>query len=344
MADSSSCSHAEPLPILVTGAFGNLGQSVLLALRSQRKRVRAFDLPSTKNRAVAAKFPDIEVVWGDITRRGDVARAAQRIAGVAHLAAVLPPLAERKPELTRAVNVEGTRLLIEEVERAVGCVPFVFASSFSVYGPSAATRGFASGSSPTEASDTYTETKLAAEASLQKSQLSWVILRIGAAVEASAGATDPIVLRLMFEVDPENPIELVHGADVARAVVRALDVPEAYRKVLPIGGGQSCQINQRRLLEETLFVIGVRNLPRSVHGRAPYYTCWLDTGESQRLLDFQHHDLSDILRDLEKRFALLKPFRFLVGPLLRLVLLQFSGPFRKQPERSTLRSLIDAGY
>ncbi len=328
----------------MTGAFGNLGRSVVQELHARGQRVRAFDLPTRANRAFARKWPGLKVVWGDLTCAEDVERAVQDVRGIAHLAGILPPLAERKPALTRAVNVEGTRLLVEHALRVQADLPLVFASSCSVYGPGAGARGMASGTSPTEASDVYTATKLEAEALVTASTLSWVILRIGAAVEASAAATDLVVLRMMFEVRADNPIELVHSADVARAVASAVETPAVYRKVLPIGGGKSCQLTQRQLLAASFGVLGVRDLPASAHGRADYYTCWLDTEESERLLRFQQHDFADIERDLAKRFVLLRPFRPLLGPLVRLGVLRFSGPYRKQPTRSSLRAFIDEGY
>jgi nucleoside-diphosphate-sugar epimerase len=224
-------------------------------------------------------------------------------------------------------------------------MPFVFASSCSVYGPSQRERGLARGDSPTEATDVYTETKLAGEAVLRASPLAWVVLRIGAAIEGSAAATDAIVLRLMFEIEPDNPIELVHAEDVALAAARALVVSEAHRTVLPIGGGPSCRLTQRQLLETTLAAIGVSGgLPAAAFGTAPYYTSWLDSDQAQRLLEFQKHDFSRIRADVEARFAgwrrLLRP----AAPLVRYGLLRLSGPYRGEPSRPTWRALIDAGY
>ncbi len=329
--------------VLVTGAFGNLGRSVVAKLLSEGHRVRAFDLPSPKNRRAArALAARVELVWGDLQRVPDVERAIRNVDAVAHLAAILPPMSERKPQAARAVNIEGTRNLVRAAERVRPELPFVFASSCSVYG--AGVRGLATADSFTEASDVYTETKLAAEAILRSSPLAWVILRVGAAIEASAAATDPIVMRLMFEIDPENPVELVHGKDVANAVVRAIEVQGAHRKILPIGGGPSCRLRQRELLELSLGSLGLGTLPASAFGRARYYTCWLDSEEAQRLLAFQEHDLATIERDLAVRFGRLRPLVSLLGPLVTRSLLLLSGPYRKQPARPSLRALIDAGY
>ncbi len=333
-----------PRLVLVTGAFGNLGRSVVSKLVAEGHRVRAFDLPTPANRRAAARVDaaTVEVLLGDVTRDEDVERAVDGVDAIAHLAAILPPVSERKPAAARAVNLEGTRRVIDAAVRRNPNMPFVLTSSFSVYGPSAPARGIARGDSPTEASDVYTETKLGAEDLLRASPLAWVILRVGAAVEGS-GANDPVVIRLMFEVHPDNPIELVHGEDVATAVARAIDVPEAHRKVLPIGGGPTCRLTQRELLATTLGTLGVRDIPTAAFGRSPYYTPWLDTEESQRLLRYQEHDLEAIKRDLAARFGVMLPVIRLFGPVIRWGLLRLSGPLRGDPPRPRWQDHIDAG-
>lgn len=334
-----------PQLVLVTGAFGNLGRSVVAKLVREGQRVRAFDLPTPANQKAAKALPaGVEACLGDVTKDEDVARAVSGVDAIVHLAAILPPVCERKPAAARVVNIEGTRRMIAAAMREKPDMPFVFSSSYTVYGTNDGTTKLVKTDTPTVATDTYTETKVAAEAMLLESTLNWVIFRVGAAIEGSASATDPIVIRLMFEIDPNSPIELVHGEDVATAMARAVITEGAYRKMLNLGGGPSCQLRQRDLLTATFEVIGVRNLPDNAFGTAPYYTCWLDTEESQRLLRFQEHDFAAIRADLEKRYAALRPFRAVVGPLIKFGLLRFSGPYQGQPSRPTWQALMDAGY
>lgn len=331
--------------VLVTGAFGNLGRSLVRRLVGDGWQVRAFDLPTAANRRAAQRLPAAAVpCLGDLTRALDVEGAVAGVDAIVHLAAILPPLAERHPELARAVNVEATRILIDAAVAQRGDLPFVFASSCSVYGPEQAARGVARGDSPTQATDVYTQTKLAAESMVRASPLGWVILRLGAAIEGSAAATDPIVLRLMFEIDPDNPIEVVHGEDVARAAARALLVPAVQRRILPIGGGDSCRLTQHQLLEASLAALGVGGIPGRAFGSAPYYTCWLDSSEAQELLGYQQHDFDQIRAALAARFGLARPLLRPLAPLLRHGLLRLSGPYRGAPSRPTWRALMEAGY
>ena len=68
--------------ILLTGAFGNVGQSALDAMADQGDRVRALDVDNPRNRRRARQYlgrPGIEIIWGDIRDRSAVERALVRL-------------------------------------------------------------------------------------------------------------------------------------------------------------------------------------------------------------------------------------------------------------------------
>lgn len=58
-----------PRSVLVTGAFGNVGESTVLTLLASGHHVVGYDLPSPRNRLRAPLWRrrGIEVVWGDVT-------------------------------------------------------------------------------------------------------------------------------------------------------------------------------------------------------------------------------------------------------------------------------------
>lgn len=327
--------------VLLTGALGNLGQSTMAALLDEGHDVRAFDLPTKANRRAAKKLPpSVEVVFGDVTDAAACAEAVRGVDAIVHLAALIPPVTERLPELARKVNVEGTRNLVTAAEAEARPIRFVQASSYSIYGPEAGLRGLVTAETPVVATDVYTETKIAVEEMLRASSLDWVIFRIAAAVEGSGLAADKVVLGIIFEVDPEQPIELVHGKDVALAAAHAVTAEGASRRVFPIGGGPSCQLKQRDVFAMTERMLGIAPLPEEAFGKEPYYTSWLDTAESERVLRFQRHTAADIERDLGKRLAWLKPMLFFVRPLVRRYLLSHSGPYRGEPSGATWKAQL----
>lgn len=328
--------------VLLTGALGNLGRTTMAALLEEGHTVRAFDLPTKANRRAAKKLPPgVEIVFGDVTDASACAEAVRGVDAIVHLAALTPPATERMPEIARKVNVEGTRNLVRAAEAEGRPIRFIQASSYSIYGPDAGWNGLVTADTPVVATDVYTETKIATEEILRSSSLDWVIFRIAAAVEGSGLAADKVVLSIIFEVHPEQPIELVHGKDVARAAAHAVTAEEASRRVFPIGGGPSCQLRQRDVFAMTERMLGIEPLPPEAFGKSRYYTSWLDTSESERVLRFQRHTAKDIERDLEKRIAWLKPLIFPVRPLVRRFFLSLSGPYRGEPARPTWQAQLE---
>jgi nucleoside-diphosphate-sugar epimerase len=122
--------------VLVTGGAGYVGGLVVQELLDAGRDVRVLDVLLHGQEDVASDLEGkgVEVRRGDI-RDGEARRAA--LAGaeaVVHLAAIVgDPACARDPELSNAVNVEGSRDLVEDA-RAAGVERLVFASTCSNYG------------------------------------------------------------------------------------------------------------------------------------------------------------------------------------------------------------------
>ena len=57
------------MKVLLTGAFGNIGESTLLALLEKNYDIRCFDLQTERNEKVAkrlGKKGNFEIIWGDV--------------------------------------------------------------------------------------------------------------------------------------------------------------------------------------------------------------------------------------------------------------------------------------
>lgn len=100
---------------LVTGASGFIGAHVVAALLREDVEVRALVLPGDPAPNLAG-LP-IERVHGDVTDAAALARAMVGVDTVFHLAAIYA-LWLRDPARMRAVNVEGTRAVLEAAARA----------------------------------------------------------------------------------------------------------------------------------------------------------------------------------------------------------------------------------
>lgn len=123
---------------LITGALGCIGTWCCAQLVREGHAVVGFDLGEDRRRAELVMSPDelgaVNYVRGDVTDLDAVERtlAAERIAHVVHLAAMLVPLAAADPPRGALVNVVGTVNLFEAVKRR-GLPGLAYASSAAVY-------------------------------------------------------------------------------------------------------------------------------------------------------------------------------------------------------------------
>jgi nucleoside-diphosphate-sugar epimerase len=79
--------------VLLTGAFGNIGQSALDELLARGHQVRCFDLKTKVNERIARSYEQrAQIFWGDLRRPEGLTEALRDIQIVVHLAFVIPTL------------------------------------------------------------------------------------------------------------------------------------------------------------------------------------------------------------------------------------------------------------
>lgn len=329
-ADSSAGQPAA-MQVLVTGAFGRLGREVLKRLVREGHAAVAFDLPTKSNRRLAKRFGnDIQTVWGDIRSSHDVVPAVRGCEAILHNAGILAPMTEREPELAHAVNVIGTRHILEAMAAQRPVPRLIYASTFSVCGPRVPGGPPLSSSDPAVATDHYTANKAECERMIQESGLPWVIFRIGVSVSAQAKDFSPDIFRLLFEIDPQTRMEYVHPRDVALAQVRGISAPDALGKILMIGGGESCRMTFKDFHAAIFDASGVGALPADAYGTRVYYCDWVDTAESQAILGYQQHSFDDFIHEFRHESRWSRPIVRLFSPLIRRYLLRFSDAWQSR--------------
>lgn len=311
--------------VLLTGAFGNLGRPTVQALVQRGHRVRCFDVRSRPAERLARSLgSQVEVSWGDLRDEHALRAAVAGQDAIIHNAAVLPPFTERSPEAAQAINVGGTRALIAAAEASPMQPALIFTSSVSVFGPVQHLPPPRRVTDPVQATDNYTRHKLECETMLRESSLRWLILRIGVSIEPGSRTGDPDAMRMLFDAAAETRMEYVHPADVACAQARALECAEVWGRMLLIGGGPSCRIRQIDLFDSLFGSLGLGEVPRRAFGSGGYYTDWMDTEESQRLLQYQQHSFDDFRRDSYRRLRHVRRALWPLRPLVRRYLLGYS--------------------
>ena len=267
--------------VLVTGGAGSVGRQLIERLRAADRPVRVFDLPMMDFSGLEGEL-GIDVVKGDITRPEDVSRAAEGVAAAAHLAALLPPNSERNRALTFAVNVDGTRNLIDALQAESPDAALVFTSSISTYGDTSAENPPVTAGHPQSAIDLYAESKIAGEELVAQSSLRAVSLRIAPiAVPAFLEPPEP------WPFTAAQRVEMVHRDDVVDALFAAVTLPEPAQGALNIGGGPTWQLTGRDYVNDFYAFVGAP-ADDAVYRDTPGWVDWYDTEESQRALGYQN--------------------------------------------------------
>jgi nucleoside-diphosphate-sugar epimerase len=124
--------------ILVTGGAGYIGSVLCPRLLRAGHRVAAYDGLFFGRSPVEALLenPDFSLIEGDVRDRAGLERVFARhdFDRVIHLAAVSnDPSSELDPAITRSVNLDGTRHVMQLAKQA-GVERLLYASSASVYG------------------------------------------------------------------------------------------------------------------------------------------------------------------------------------------------------------------
>lgn len=311
--------------ILLTGAFGNIGSLAIRELLSQGYKVVAFDKKSPVTEKNSRKFSGkgIEISWGDITIKQDLETALQGVDAVIHLAGIFPPLSENNPKLAYAVNVDGTRNLVEAMEKSSSAKRLVFASSIAVYGKQQGRLP-----PPLKISDSlspddfYGKNKAECESIIQRSSLQWTLMRIGACPPVNIGNMASFKGAPVFESHPDSRLEIIHPADAALAFVNGVACDAAIGKILLLGGGEKNQLTVHQLFNAMVGSIGLKPLPRTafqIKEPIDFHGDWLDTEESQRLLKFQRHSVQQLHQDFWNSLGLAKHALLLLKPISPLV-------------------------
>lgn len=312
------------MKVLVTGAFGNIGANVVKKLLEQGHQVRCFDRRTEATERKARIFKgQTEVVWGDLRSSAAVAAAVHGRDVIIHLAFALPPMSEYRPEKARDINVGGTQNILNAMKTLAPPPKIILASTSSVFKLDPDNQSQRTASDPVQATDHYTQHKLECEQLVQESGLDWAIFRLGAVPPIAFGFGAGV-----FYIPLDTHMQFLHPQDVGLAFANAISSAEVWGKILLIGSGTGSQICYRDFIERLMEALGVGRLPDEAFRTTPYYTVWMDTSESQRLLNYQRHSFEEFTREMPSLVGYRRHFVRLFRPFFRRWLLKKS-PFLK---------------
>lgn len=336
------------LKIIVTGAFGNVGQWVLTELVLQGHKVTALDIKNErteKKQANLAKKHVFDTAWSDITDETNIKKMISELKpdAIAHVAAIIAPTAYIIPEIAYKVNVLGSKNLIEAAESLDNFKRFVFVSSYSVHGPRNPHKNLPplTGDSPTNPGDNYGKHKVAIEKRLENSKLEWNIVRLPAvfSIDSDFGSSAEF-RKFGFLLDPNRNESAIDARDAGLAICNAVTVDPIHRKFDVCGDPkQGWTGKAKELVGGLISARGLAPFPDSAYRHSDpdvdeswYYEDIVDPTESQKVLQYQRSSLNEYLDFVKKQAGISKYILKLIGPLIKGSLLKPSIYYGKPVE------------
>jgi UDP-glucose 4-epimerase len=231
--------------VLITGATGSLGPSLVRKFCERGYQIRTFSLDSSHKKNLLPE--NLEVLTGDITNPETVDNIVNGVDMIVHLAALLhiTNFSLRHRGECKRVNVGGTTNIVQAALKE-GIRRVVLFSTISVYNNSCTS--MLNELSPTLPQTDYARTKLAAEKIVlnardtNNTQIG-TVLRLGAVygprVKGNYWRMVSALARGRFIPvgDGFNRRTLVYDKDVAEAVVLAVEHPAAAGRIYNVTDG-----------------------------------------------------------------------------------------------------------
>ena len=270
-----SADHRAPKgTVLLTGASGFVGSAIARALVAAGYRVRAFVRAPGARASLAGV--SVEIVEGDIRDADAVAHAVRGAGHVVHAAADYRLWTRDAAEL-RAINVEGTRVVME-ASRDAGVARIVYTSSVATLAPrpDGAPADETVLLTETQAIGAYKRSKIAAErlvaTMVARDALPAVIVNPSTPIGPRDARPTPTGRMIVEAASGRIPafvdtgLNLVHVEDVAAGHVAALERGRVGERYI-LGGEDVPLVN---MLRDIAAFVG-RRPPRLRLPRGPLY-------------------------------------------------------------------------
>ena len=330
------------MKVLITGAFGNIGKSVIDEALTRNHEVTVFEIENKKTQKEAKKYrKKLNVIFGDIRNPEEIKKAVEQVDAVIHLAAIIPPASKKHRELTMDVNYGGTVNLINAIKDTNRSIPFIFTSSASVMGPTQHQNRPINRNDPLVITGNYEESKIRCEEFLRKEADNYLIFRLAGVLPAFSATSFMAAFPLLeeiYDMHHDMRLEMVMSEDVATALVAGAEKLESNsttkNQAYILGGGEKngWQLKGGEFLTTLFGALSLQVPDRKYFTQDinNYHLDWYNTSEAQREFNYQNHALDDYLERMRKSFGIYKvPIR-LFRPFIAKRLVKMS-PYYNQP-------------
>lgn len=247
--------------IFITGTTGVMGSAALKELyaHQDKYKIKALVRKSKINIKKMAAYPDVDIIWGDLTDYQSVLVGVMGSDMVLHVGGMVSPKADYKPKTTHKVNVTAA----ENIVKAVNAQPngdhikVVYVGSVAQTSDRNAPIHWGRTGDPICISvyDHYAITKTIAERTIVEGVKQWVCLR-------QSGILYPGILKnydpIMFHVPINGVLEWATVEDSGRLMERVCrdSVPDTFwNNFYNIGSGDSFRITNYEFEQKLLSTI-----------------------------------------------------------------------------------------
>lgn len=336
--------------ILITGATGAIGNEVLKQLYALQNpsTISVFVRPSKKARKLENTYKGIHMHYGAITDAAAVAEACKDQDYVIHLAAVIPPLADEKPAMTRAVNVEGTRNIVKGMELNCPNAFLLYSSSVAIYGDRLQNPDiYTTDDLCPSVGDDYGITKVEAEKIIRESSLNWTIYRLCAIM----GIGNHKVSKLMFHMPLETVMEIATVKDTARAFVNSIGKEALLNKrTFNLGGGERCRISYFDFMTRAFnyYGMGKVNFPEYAFAKINFHCGnYADGQELEEIIHFRQDTIDSYFEEFGRAVpGIQRFFTKLVNKPVKVYLTRLSEPLNahKKNDKQLIERFFGSEY
>lgn len=281
--------------IIVTGATGQIGSELVLALREKYGNEHVIAVGHSKPQSGA--LADGPFVTADVTDKNavDILVAEHKPDTIFHLVGILSAVGEKNPELAWDVNMNGLKNILDAA-RANGVQQIFWPSSIAAFGPSTP-----QDSTPQhtvlEPTTMYGVTKVSGELLCQyywkKYGMDIRSLRYPGLISYKTppgGGTTDYASAIYFEAKENNAYTCFVGP---KTMLPMMYMPDAVRATIELMEAPAESITIHTSYNITAMSFSAEELAASVAQHVPGFTCTYAPDERQKIADSWPHSIDD---------------------------------------------------
>lgn len=309
----------EMITVAMTGASGNMGQAVVKEImKLPFVRLKLLFLPEKRERILLKKWQKqygdrVTIFFGNMKYADDCRKLTYGADYVVNMAAVIPPLADKRPDLARDVNVTGVKNLVAAIEELSVQPKLIHISTVAVYGNRDHNHPWGRVGDPLlpSAYDEYGMGKLIGERFVLDSNVkTWAILRqTGMLYEKllMANISDGLMFHTCFNVPIEWATDHDSGVLIKNIIAKDYHCPlsDFWKKVYNIGGGEAYRTTGFDTFDMGFSMIGgsVEKFMRpNWHATRNFHCMWFsDSDELETRFHFRSGSNEQFWNDVKKK-------------------------------------------